>query len=198
MVDVQKILGEFWTYFRFDDKEDVKVTVGEDGKIHVQEVQPNQGVLRTDVAFPNFQDSLPFQFGEFHASLILRDNNLTGLTGCPDKIYGRFVSINNHLTNLVGSPSYVSGRLKVTQAIPLKSLDGFPDYVGEYAMLDYHKDLPLLRTLNCKDGVVFSQDNLVTRKIETIIEKYKGQGKMAVFDCQKDLEDYGFPGNARW
>jgi hypothetical protein len=30
------------------------------------------------------------------------------------------------------------------------------------------------------------------------MNKYAGQGKAAMFDCQKDLEDSGFEGNARW
>jgi hypothetical protein len=34
--------------------------------------------------------------------------------------------------------------------------------------------------------------------IEGIFYKYAGQGKRALFDCQKELEDAGFEGNARW
>jgi hypothetical protein len=31
-----------------------------------------------------------------------------------------------------------------------------------------------------------------------ILNKYAGQGKRAMFDCQKELEDAGFEENARW
>jgi hypothetical protein len=30
------------------------------------------------------------------------------------------------------------------------------------------------------------------------MKKYEGQGKKALFDCQKELEDAGYEGNARW
>jgi hypothetical protein len=30
------------------------------------------------------------------------------------------------------------------------------------------------------------------------MKPFLGQGKRAMFDCQKDLEDAGFEGNARW
>jgi hypothetical protein len=33
---------------------------------------------------------------------------------------------------------------------------------------------------------------------EEILNRYAGQGKRALFDCQKDLEDAGFEGNAKW
>jgi hypothetical protein len=36
------------------------------------------------------------------------------------------------------------------------------------------------------------------KDVELILNKYTGQGKRALFDCQKDLEDAGFEENARW
>ena len=35
-------------------------------------------------------------------------------------------------------------------------------------------------------------------RVEDIIGQYAGQGRRAMFDCQKALEDAGFEGNARW
>jgi hypothetical protein len=35
-------------------------------------------------------------------------------------------------------------------------------------------------------------------EVRAILQKYMGQGKRAMFDCQKELEDAGFEGNARW
>jgi hypothetical protein len=40
------------------------------------------------------------------------------------------------------------------------------------------------------------QDNAA--QVEKILNKYHGQGKRALFECQKELEDEGFEGNARW
>jgi hypothetical protein len=35
-------------------------------------------------------------------------------------------------------------------------------------------------------------------QVAKILNKYAGKGKKGLFDCQKDLEDAGFEGNARW
>jgi hypothetical protein len=92
----------------------------------------------------------------------------------------------------------VSGKFWIRQDKPLESLDGFPAQVDEFARLDYSRNLPLLRTLNCREGVILLPVSDDTNKVMEIMEPYKGQGKMAIFDCQKDLEDSGFEENARW
>jgi hypothetical protein len=35
-------------------------------------------------------------------------------------------------------------------------------------------------------------------QVAKILNKYAGNGIRYLFDCQKDLEDEGFEGNARW
>jgi hypothetical protein len=46
--------------------------------------------------------------------------------------------------------------------------------------------------------IVFQNFDPATPPPYHIIKKYAGKGKRAMFDCQKELEDAGFEGNARW
>jgi len=83
----------------------------------------------------------------------------------------------------------------------LKTLEHFPDEIGGMAAVTWRKNLPLLRTLVAKEGVKFYKDfeeQGEAYDVAEIINEYAGQGRMAIFDAQKDLEDAGFPGNARW
>jgi hypothetical protein len=198
MVDNQALLDELLTWFRYEPSEAVRFNIREDHSVDVFELEPGRGVLRVAKGkqFPG--GKLPVVFGEFHASLVFRECGLVSLEGCPRKVRGRFVSLNNQLTNLVGGPKIVGGRLWITQSRPLVSLDGFPDRVWEYARLDYDPRLPLLRTLNCDDGLMLLPDTAETRRMEEIIATYKGQGRRGMFAAKKELIEAGFEGNARW
>jgi hypothetical protein len=88
---------------------------------------------------------------------------------------------------------------------PLKSLEGLSTEIGGWIELTYDPKLPLLRTLVAKLGLVLRLPSEPTLEIEAardavnnIMFRYQGQGKRAMFDCQKELEDAGFGGNARW
>jgi hypothetical protein len=199
MVDKREILELLAEYFFFEPNDAVKFDIGPEGLVNVLELTPGRGHLRTikDKPFPGGQ--LPVRFGLFKASLKLDRNQIVDLVGCPPVIQGNFVALGNQLKNFKGGPKEVTGRFWLgMQENLLESLDGFPDRVGDYAKLPYHDKLPLLRTLACQDGVILSSSSFNTNPIEEIIEKYKGQGKRALFECQKDLEDAGFEGNARW
>jgi len=125
-------------------------------------------------------------------------NYLESLEGGPKTVFGAYICSYNELTDLKGAPDQVGKRF-VAHQNPLKSLEGCPSFIGERFHITYTPTLPLLRTLVAKDGVVFdTSDNDVDPVLERILDQYKGQGKMAVFDCQKDLEDAGFEENARW
>jgi hypothetical protein len=82
----------------------------------------------------------------------------------------------------------------------LQSLYGLPTEIGGRLHMSYSKTLPLLRALVAKGGVSFESDQhkADADKVAEIINLYKGQGKRAMFNCQKDLEDAGFEGNAKW
>ena len=199
MVNKREILKLLAEYFFFEPNDAVKFDISPEGLVNVLELTPGRGFLSTvkDKPFP--EGRLPVRFGLCKASLKLDRNQIRDLAGCPSVIQGNFVALGNRLKNCIGGPKEVTGRFWLgMQENLLESLDGFPNRVGDYAKLPYHPNLPLLRTLACQDGVTLSSSSFITSPIEEIIEKYKGQGKRAMFECQKDLEDAGFEGNARW
>ena len=129
-------------------------------------------------------------------------NQISSLMGCPPKIKGYFTCRNNLLENFVGGPVEVLGEMDATEN-PLKSLEGFPTKL-EKVYLTYSPSLPLLRTLVCKRVILVSPSgtlkkyNTLHLKVEKILNKYAGKGRREMFWCQKELEDAGFEGNARW
>jgi hypothetical protein len=199
VVDKKEILELLAEYFTFEPNDAVKFSISPEGLVNVLELTPGRGYLRTIKGKPFPSGKLPVRFGLFKASLKLDRNQIVDLAGCPPVIQGNFVALGNRLKNVKGGPKEVTGRFWLgMQENKLESLDGFPNRVGDYAKLPYHDKLPLLRTLACQDGVILSSSSVNTNPIEEIIDKYKGQGKRAIFECQKELEDAGFEGNARW
>ena len=86
------------------------------------------------------------------------------------------------------------GRAYYANNNPLTDLDGLASHIGSTVSFDYTKDLPLLRTLVAQK--IWPNPDQV--ELEKILVKYAGQGKRGIFDCQKELEDEGFEGNAKW
>jgi hypothetical protein len=111
-----------------------------------------------------------------------------------DRVDGDFWCHNNQLTTLEGGPTSVGGDFRCYHN-QLTSLKGMPAVEGTL-WLSYSPTLPLLRCLLAKQ--VKFHPALRNKTIETILNKYAGQGKRAMFECQKDLEDAGFEGNAHW
>jgi hypothetical protein len=123
-------------------------------------------------------------------------NQLSSLEGGPDSVNGDFRCDINNLTNLKGAPTKVSGYFTCIDT-PLTSLDGAPrEMAGFWG--PYHKNLPLLRTLVADEIGLYPTLNEDARAVKNILMKYAGQGKRALFDCQKELEDSGYEGNAKW
>jgi hypothetical protein len=130
------------------------------------------------------------------------NNKLESLQGAPESVGGHFGCINNKLTSLLGAPKTVGGNF-LCYDNPLTTLEGLPTTIGGGLALSYHESLPLLRCLAAQKGVEFWKDGYRFRrsdaiKAEDIINRYAGQGRRAMFDCQKALEDAGCPENARW
>jgi len=201
MVDKKQILDLVMTYFGYDADGAVKFSVSDSGLVNVYEVEPNRGLLRTNLNQNFPRGELPFEFGEFHASLLWKGSKLQSLKGFPKRIAGSFMCRNCNWNNFVHGPQQVDGLFSVYQTKKLKNLDGFPDRVGGFANLPYHKDLPLLRLLNCQKGVLLRSDDTFTKPIVDIIEKYiqaHEQGQSAVIACAAELAAAGFKGNARW
>ena len=195
MVDREQIHKIFNKWFLANDSESVEVTIN--GVVNVASSVEAQ--IRGE-DFPNGQ--LPVQFGRIDGDFSLSYCELTSLKGMPTEITGLLNLTGNKLTSLVGCTQKIGGNLRLRSNPQLKTLDGFPTELGGFVSLDWTPTLPLLRTLLAKDGValwgnqITDQDNAQT--VEKILNKYHGQGKRALFDCQKELEDAGFEGNARW
>ena len=120
------------------------------------------------------------------------DNQLTSLGHCPREVSSLFC-MNNRLTSLRGAPSRIDGQLRCW-GNSLESLEGMPADI--YSLwIDYSPTLPLLRCLQAQN---ITWGPSWPRTVYDILKKYEGQGKRALFDCQKELEDAGFEDNARW
>jgi hypothetical protein len=138
-----------------------------------------------------------------------------GLKGGPEQVGGNYWCNNCDLETLLGAPKKVSsfycnfnkllgGPAEVADDFfcmdnPLKSLEGLPKIIPGELRLNYDKDLPLLRALGAgyvSFGNHYEDESIA--KVHNILLDYVGKGKRAMFDCQKALEDAGFPGNARW
>jgi hypothetical protein len=122
-------------------------------------------------------------------------NQLTTLEGAPTSVGGSFWCDNNQLTTLEGAPTSVGGNFSCSNQ-QLTTLEGLPTVPGTLH-LSYSPTLPLLRCLLAKEIQLYPLHGK-HKTAEVILNRYGGQGKRAMFDCQKDLEDAGFEENARW
>jgi hypothetical protein len=128
--------------------------------------------------------------GDFDCS----KNQLTTLEHAPKSVGDSFFCGSNLLTTLEHAPQSVRGSFFCWDN-PLDTLKGLPA-VPETLYLSYSPTLPLLRCLLAKKVQFLSLHE--DSPVERILNKYAGQGKRAMFDCQKELEDAGFEENARW
>jgi hypothetical protein len=124
-----------------------------------------------------------------------RNQQLTTLEGAPTSVGGSFWCDNNQLTTLEGAPTSVGGSFSCRNQ-QLTTLEGMPTIPG-ILYLSYSSTLPLLRCLLAKEIQLYPKDGK-HKTAEKILNRYAGQGKRDLFDCQKDLEDAGFAENARW
>ena len=174
-----------------------------------------------------FQE-LPVKFSHIEGSMMLSINELKTLEGCPETVGKNFECDNNELkslnfgpkiigtartptfggsyncsknqlTDLEGSPREIPSVFNCS-ANPLESLEGFPAKIGKLLYITYDPHLPLLRTLVAPEIIFwpYEKSDSDSWKVLNILSKYRGQGKRAMFDCQKELEDAGFEDNARW
>jgi hypothetical protein len=184
MVDKQKILQLFRKYFDpFDYYDDQNQPhIHNDGTVDAQW----QVYLEHDVS------ELPVKFGTVNGDFTASEKSLATLKNMPKIVRGNCNLLGNNLTTLIGAPFEVGGNFEVNRN-PLQDLIGFPQKVGGKVTVKWSQSLPLLRTLNAQEVVVYGQP-----RVSMILNKYAKQGKRAMFHCQKELEDAGFDGNARW
>jgi hypothetical protein len=148
---------------------------------------------------------LPVTFGKITGSFMPNNNPFTSLKGMPRWVGRWFDCASPHLTSLVGAPEYIGEEFHC-YGTPFTSLEGFPKYVGGRFYATWAEQMPLLRTLICKKGVYIGRDRFgnAGHPINGILNKYIGQVsgskefRHAVLDCQKELIEAGFSGNARW
>jgi hypothetical protein len=122
------------------------------------------------------------------------NNQLTSLAGAPSDVGGMFACTHNQLTTLVGAPNSISNTFYCSNN-PLESLQGMPTFLKKL-FITYDPNLPLLRGLYAQEIELYPR--LEDKRIETILNKYAGQGKQGVIRCQKELIAAGFEGNAKW
>jgi len=140
-------------------------------------------------------EKLPFKFGKVE-SFIFNDVGLTTLIGSPQDVTSTFNVVNNKLSTLEGGPKTV-GTYYFCNDNPLMNLKGAPDTVGAEFQVSWQPELPLLSIVKYNDVYVFNN-----RRISNIIRKYckNARGdkplRQAIIQCQKELLDAGFKGNA--
>jgi len=163
---------------------------------------------------------LPVQFGEIGGNFLCAAAGLTTLLGSPHKVGntfdcsanklnsfqygpidvgGSFTCRNNHshIPNLIGVPNFCD-QLDVTNrigGIGLESLDGLPSpaNVNHINISIKINDCPILRLLK------YSSFNIISNsELNQIMHKYMNQRPLrpAILQCQKELIDAGFEGNA--
>jgi hypothetical protein len=137
---------------------------------------------------------LPVSFDRIDGGFVCFNNTLETLEGAPKSVGRIFSCIDNKLTTLQSAPTSV-GEGFACSGNTLNTLEGLP-VIQDTLSLSYSPTLPLLRCLLAKK-VEFSP-RLEDKTVETILNRYAGQGRRAMFDCQKELEDAGFAENARW
>ena len=215
MVDVQKIRLLVKTYFTLYDQngQDVEPEINPDGSVVVY------GSAYLTKNLPN--GKLPFKFNMVDGMLGAPGAGLTSLENFPDACHNLWIP-KNKIKSLQGCPPYLDelnvqynllenfqGGPEVVYKIiaynnPLKSLVGLPSGEEPYSIgISFNKELPLLRLLTAEHIAIAEpgtdeQDFRAFEPVHSIMNKYAGQGKRAMFDCQKELEDAGFEENARW
>ena len=198
----------FHKHFEYDGN--AKVT--KSGKI----VAPEDVVLKNQ--FYTAHTELPVDFESVGGTLMLANNKLTTLKGCPPHVGYSFECDQNQLTtleygpvtvgsgyncsrnelrNLLHAPTHVPGILNCCLN-PLESLEGFPETVGKAVYISYSPDLPLLRTLVAQSIIFWPTVATQGIAVRKILNKYAGQGRAGAFDCRRELRAAGFEGNARW
>ena len=145
---------------------------------------------------------------------------LGSLENCPDSCGSLFVA-SNSLRSLEHTPAYLGSHdisdnlfhnfvglpegLSVVTALnnPLTSLDGLPESPPEEepltVALTYSPHLPLLRLLVAEEIEIRDpRNNKLFEPVQSILNRYAGQGSAGAFACGAELATAGYKENARW
>jgi hypothetical protein len=190
VVDKTEIIEQLHFWFELTNDPEVEVT--DTGLVNIK----GSAAFKGEHLLPN--GKLPFAFGTVSGNLRLPDAGLASLWGMPKEVGDTLSLSRNPLRNLIGCTQKIHNDLRLRQMPELVSLEGFPTELGGYVAIDYKPELPLLRTLQARDGIVLWPVGSEHEQVELILEKYKGQGKRGAIRCQKELIAAGFEGNAQW
>jgi len=129
----------------------------------------------------------------------VHSNKLTNLDHAPVVVTILDIS-NNLLTNLDNIPDHAD---VIATGNPLKTLKHIPQEDIPYLKITYNAELPLLRLLNVEKVFIASPEGGYMKwtpfePVNTIINKYTGQGKSGAIKCAAELVRAGFKDNARW
>ena len=121
-------------------------------------------------------------------------NQLTSLDHAPPECTRSFWCMGNNLTTLVNLPRVMSGYINCS-GNPLKNLNGW-DYVTHAEFIvTYSEHLPLLRCIQSTKVVI---KDPVPWQVQSILDKYVGQGKAGAIKCAVELVKAGYKRNAKW
>jgi len=215
MVMTQYIITALSLYFKIDNspitRNDSRIEeIYSDGSV---DIIGNVRMIRSA------SGDIPVEFNIVQGYFQAQHMNLNSLKNSPIQCTGLFVS-NNNLENFNHLPSGLvnldisNNKFKNFQGLktefltrldafgnPLESLEGLPTSPPEEPLgisITWSKHLPLLRLLVATDIDLLGRPGEHFEPVESILRRYAGQGKRAMFDCQKELEDAGFEENARW
>jgi hypothetical protein len=161
----------------------------------------------------------PIKFGTLAGALHLKGIGLTTLEGSPDRIKGQLRLGGNNITTMYGIGT-VTGYIAIEHNLltdlkfcpknnsslyltgnKLTSLEGLPMNNNAILELSLTDNLPILRLLKTKfTEIMIESDNGKYQQLINIIGKFRQPPltKKAILDCQKELIDNGFVGNASW
>lgn len=129
------------------------------------------------------------------ASLIVAGNFLTSLEHCPEQLNMLDVCWNQ-LTSFVHAPDQVNKIIAFGN--PFTSLKGLPESEFEIS-ITYDAKLPLLRLIAARKVTIRQPPSLPPfEPVNSMINKYLGQGKPGAIKCAAELIKAGFKENARW
>ena len=132
----------------------------------------------------------------FAGSFSCGHNLLTTLIGGPIRVSGAYLCDTNLLHDLVGAPESVGEWFDCSRNDLLTSLKGAPKYIGGVFYLNCNATLPVLSLLKYENVCVND-----TSKLKGIISKYCSMQstplRSRIIQCQRELIDNGFEGNAR-
>lgn len=207
MVDkdhIQKLLTNFFKYTG-------DVEIQEDGSVNIS------GDVTMIHAPTNGQ--IPIKFGIVDGDFRAENKRLTSLRNAPDSCHNLYVS-NNRITSLDYCPVYLNTLNVETNRLtsfehapdqvhtifafgnPLTSLEGLPE--SEYHInITYREQLPLLRLVDADSVHIGRPEGGYARlkpfePVNSIINKYLGQGKAGALKAAAELIKAGFRDNARW